>query len=92
MDNYVLQAYSINVLLPFQVIKRPMDLETVQKKVKQRRYKTQRLFEKDLELIWSNCFAYNTAPVRRPMYHADMEAQTFFFLVRTTLSATPPNL
>jgi len=43
----------------YDVIKRPMDLGTVLKKVKGGVYKTKSAFNDDLELIWTNCFTYN---------------------------------
>ncbi|THH03070.1 hypothetical protein EW145_g6557 [Phellinidium pouzarii] len=44
----------------FEIIKEPMDLQTMLKKVKQKQYKSKAEFSDDLELIWSNCFVYNT--------------------------------
>ncbi|KAF8342661.1 uncharacterized protein EI90DRAFT_3029785 [Cantharellus anzutake] len=44
------------------VIKHPMDLGTMTKKVKTHVYKTQREFVDDLNLIWDNCLKYNTDP------------------------------
>jgi transcriptional activator SPT7 len=35
----------------------------MQKKVKQKVYKSKREFQDDLDLIWSNCFTYNAAEV-----------------------------
>lgn len=37
----------------------------MQKKVKQKSYKSKREFQDDLDLIWSNCFTYNALEVRR---------------------------
>ncbi len=48
---------------PNTVIKHPMDLGTMAKKVKTHVYKTQREFVDDLNLIWNNCLMYNTDPV-----------------------------
>ena len=45
------------------VITTPMDLQTMQKKVKQRHYKSKREFKDDLDLIWSNCYQYNATEV-----------------------------
>lgn len=47
------------------VIKKPMDLGTVLKKVKAGSYKTKTQFSDDLELIWSNCLLYNSYLVSR---------------------------
>ncbi|KAI5116535.1 hypothetical protein M0805_009046 [Coniferiporia weirii] len=44
----------------YEIIKEPMDLQTMLKKVKQKQYKSKAEFSDDLELIWSNCFIYNT--------------------------------
>lgn len=46
------------------VIKRPMDLATLLKRVKQQTYRTKKAFAEDLDLIWSNCLLYNSHPVR----------------------------
>ncbi|KAH9810605.1 hypothetical protein DFH28DRAFT_985231 [Melampsora americana] len=51
----------------YDIIKKPMDLGTVLKKVKSGQYKAKGQFIEDLELIWSNCFQYNsfqTHPLR----------------------------
>lgn len=45
------------------VIKHPMDLGTVLKKVKAQQYKEKKAFKADLDLIWDNCLLYNTLPV-----------------------------
>ncbi|EKM53685.1 uncharacterized protein PHACADRAFT_47290, partial [Phanerochaete carnosa HHB-10118-sp] len=47
----------------YEVIMHPMDLQTMQKKVKQKAYKSKREFKDDLDLIWSNCFSYNATEV-----------------------------
>lgn len=43
------------------------------KKVKQKQYKSKREFEDDLDLIWTNCFTYNSTEVRddRPRRRPD---------------------
>ncbi|KAI0343585.1 hypothetical protein BDW22DRAFT_1356046 [Trametopsis cervina] len=43
----------------YDVIHSPMDLQTMQRKVKQKQYKSKREFQDDLDLIWSNCLTYN---------------------------------
>ena len=42
------------------VIKQPMDLSTITRKLKQLAYKSKREFVDDLNLIWANCLKYNT--------------------------------
>ncbi|KWU45466.1 Bromodomain-containing protein, partial [Rhodotorula sp. JG-1b] len=49
----------------FDVIKHPMDLATLLKKVRQQSYRTKKAFADDLDLIWSNCLLYNSHPVSR---------------------------
>ncbi|GAA5908039.1 SAGA histone acetyltransferase complex subunit SPT7 [Sporobolomyces salmoneus] len=46
----------------YDVIKRPMDLATLLKKVRQQSYRTKKAFAEDLDLIWSNCLLYNSHP------------------------------
>lgn len=43
----------------FDIIKKPMDLGTVRKKMKNRSYKTAKEFADDVRLIFSNCYKYN---------------------------------
>lgn len=58
-------SYAAERALIGAVIKRPMDLGTVLKKVKAQSYKDKKDFAADLDLIWSNCMEYNSLPVRR---------------------------
>jgi transcriptional activator SPT7 len=44
------------------VIKQPMDIGTMMKKLKQLGYKSKKDFVEDLMLIWSNCLKYNADP------------------------------
>lgn len=45
------------------VIQHPMDLQTMLRKVKTKSYKNKLEFSDDLNLIWDNCFRYNSTPV-----------------------------
>ncbi|KAK4960382.1 Transcriptional activator spt7 [Elasticomyces elasticus] len=45
-----------------QVIKNPMDIGSMIKKLKQLSYKSKKEFVDDLNLIWANCLRYNSAP------------------------------
>lgn len=56
------RVHPFAVLQP--VIKHPMDLQTMQKKVKSHAYKNKQDFGIDLNLIWENCLTYNSDPVR----------------------------
>lgn len=42
-----------------EYVKTPMDLSTLEKNVNNNKYKTIEEFEKDMRLIFSNCYAYN---------------------------------
>ncbi len=46
----------------YEVIKHPMDLGTMQKKVKANAYRNKKQFAHDLDLIWDNCLVYNSDP------------------------------
>jgi transcriptional activator SPT7 len=46
----------------YTVIKHPMDIGTMMKKLKQFAYKSKKEFVDDLMLIWSNCLKYNADP------------------------------
>ncbi|KAL2868228.1 SAGA histone acetyltransferase complex subunit SPT7 [Aspergillus lucknowensis] len=54
----------------YGVIKHPMDLGTMTKKLKALQYKSKQEFVDDLNLIWSNCFKYNTNPEHFLRKHA----------------------
>ena len=49
-------------------ITNPMDFQTMQRKVKQKAYKSKREFQDDLDLIWTNCFTYNALEVCSHVY------------------------
>ncbi|KAF4549361.1 Transcriptional activator spt7-like protein [Elsinoe fawcettii] len=46
----------------FHIIKHPMDIGSMIKKLKGLQYKSKREFVGDLQLIWSNCLTYNADP------------------------------
>ncbi|KAK9466430.1 hypothetical protein V1512DRAFT_263594 [Lipomyces arxii] len=61
----------------FNVIKNPMDLSTVMKKLKALQYRSKKEFVDDLMLIWDNCFLYNADPQHYLRKHAAaMEKKT----------------
>ncbi|PVG02527.1 hypothetical protein CPB86DRAFT_811579 [Serendipita vermifera] len=45
-----------------RVIKHPMDLQTMGRKIKSHSYTSKKAFADDLTLIWDNCLTYNTDP------------------------------
>ncbi|KAI8980411.1 hypothetical protein BDB01DRAFT_796328 [Pilobolus umbonatus] len=54
----------------FEVIKKPMDLGTVTKKLKNLNYRSKKEFADDLYLIYDNCLAYNTNSASAYRKHA----------------------
>ena len=50
------------LILPTLVIKHPMDLGSMTKKLKAVQYKSKQDFVDDLNLIWANCLKYNANP------------------------------
>jgi len=45
-----------------QIVRNPMDIGTMIKKLKNLQYKSKKEFVADLDLIWSNCLLYNSDP------------------------------
>ncbi|SCU93536.1 LAFA_0F16930g1_1 [Lachancea sp. 'fantastica'] len=54
----------------YQIIKRPMDLNTVLKKLKTYQYNSKQEFVDDVMLIWKNCLTYNSDPKHFLRTHA----------------------
>ncbi|KAL8683043.1 MAG: hypothetical protein Q9186_000953 [Xanthomendoza sp. 1 TL-2023] len=54
----------------YNVIKQPMDLGSMTKKLKAVQYKSKQEFVTDLNLIWSNCLNYNANPEHFLRRHA----------------------
>jgi hypothetical protein len=61
----------------FDIIKQPMDLGTMSKKVQRGEYLSKTAFANDLSLIWTNCRTYNVGPASQMFVeHANyMEVQ-----------------
>jgi len=71
----------------YEIIKKPMDLSLMTRKMKGLQYNSKEEFANDLELIWSNCLAYNTDPKSPFRTHAiKMRAKA------TTLLKTVPDV
>lgn len=54
----------------FDIIKKPMDLSLMTKKLKTFMYNSKEDFHKDLDLIWSNCLLFNVLPESIYRLHA----------------------
>jgi len=52
-------AVSLNIPDYYEIIKNPMDLGTVTKKLTTGQYRTVSDFAEDVRLIWRNCYTYN---------------------------------
>lgn len=68
----------------YNVIKHPMDIGTMMKKLKQLQYKSKKEFVEDLMLIWSNCLKYNADPshfLRKKALHMKKETEKLVPLI-----------
>jgi transcriptional activator SPT7 len=68
----------------YNVIKQPMDIGTMMKKLKQLQYKSKKEFVDDLMLIWSNCLKYNADPshfLRKKALHMKKETEKLVPLI-----------
>ncbi|KAH8661457.1 hypothetical protein BGZ60DRAFT_381265 [Tricladium varicosporioides] len=68
----------------YNIIKHPMDLGTMTKKLKTLTYKSKAEFVADLDLIWSNCLKYNADiahPLRRNANSMRKEAEKLVPLI-----------
>ncbi|KAG8879166.1 Transcriptional activator spt7 [Tulasnella sp. 332] len=67
------------------VVKHPMDLATVQKRIKTHHYQNKQQFAGDLNLIWDNCLLYNSDPNHHLRRHANfMREKSDYMLERIT--------
>lgn len=60
----------------FEIIKEPMDLGTVEKKLRNNSYSSPYQFFSDVRRIWSNAFTYN--PRNSPVYNMTLEISHHF--------------
>jgi transcriptional activator SPT7 len=68
----------------FLVIKQPMDIGTMTKKLKQYNYKSKKEFVDDLHLIWSNALEYNkleSHPIRKKALYMRKETEKLIPLI-----------
>jgi transcriptional activator SPT7 len=68
----------------YNIIKHPMDIGTMMKKLKSLQYKSKKEFVDDLNLIWSNCLTYNTDPnhpLRKKALHLQKHSEHMLFLI-----------
>ncbi|POG58586.1 Bromodomain-containing protein, partial [Rhizophagus irregularis DAOM 181602=DAOM 197198] len=59
-----------------KVIKHPIDLFTINLKLKNNQYKSLKEFEKDVRLIFRNCYTYNN--VESEIYHSGEVLESVF--------------
>ena len=52
-------AVALNIPTYHKIVKKPMDLETVERKLDTNQYERARDFEEDVRLIFKNCFLFN---------------------------------
>ncbi|KAI8144209.1 Bromodomain-containing protein [Fennellomyces sp. T-0311] len=60
----------------YEIIKRPMDLETLENKFKASMYPNEESFEEDVRLIFDNCYTYN--PAGHPVNSAGKQLEGIF--------------
>jgi len=66
----------LNIPDYFTVIKHPMDLSTIMKKIKENKYKGINEYISDVELMFNNCFIYN--PPSNPVHAAGKALRDYF--------------
>jgi bromodomain-containing factor 1 len=52
---------ALNIPTYHKIIKRPMDLSTIEKKLKEGQYESAKEFEADIRLMFNNCYKFNPA-------------------------------
>lgn len=72
----------------YDVIKHPMDLGQMGRKIKRREYNSKREFQADLDLMFANCRQYNTDPKSIYVHHAAMLEKYSKKLLRQVRSVT----
>jgi transcriptional activator SPT7 len=68
----------------YNIIKHPMDIGTMMKKLKNIAYKSKKEFVDDLNLIWNNCLRYNTDPnhfLRKKALIMQKHTESLVFLI-----------
>lgn len=59
-------AVALNIPQYFKIIKKPMDLSTIEKKLSSGQYENAKEFEADIRLMFQNCYKFN--PPENPVY------------------------
>ncbi|OJJ44053.1 hypothetical protein ASPZODRAFT_145179 [Penicilliopsis zonata CBS 506.65] len=73
---YPVDPVALNIPTYHSIIKKPMDLSTIQSKLKTGQYENSREFEVDVRLIFKNCFKFNIPG--DPTYVAGQTCQDVF--------------
>lgn len=70
----------LNILDYPQIIKHPMDLSTIRKKINENKYTTTEDIYKDIQLIWDNCKHYNVegSDVFKMAIHCEKFTKRYF--------------
>jgi bromodomain-containing factor 1 len=67
---------ALNIPTYFNVVKHPMDLSTIESKIKSGQYDNAKEFEHDVRLMFKNCYAFN--PIGNPVHTAGKQLEQFF--------------
>jgi bromodomain-containing factor 1 len=73
---YPVDPVALNIPTYHSVVKKPMDLDTVQSKLKTGQYENAKEFETDVRLIFKNCFRFNIPG--DPTYICGQRAEEIF--------------
>jgi bromodomain-containing factor 1 len=73
---YPVDPVALNIPTYHSVIKKPMDLSTVQTKLNAGQYENAKEFEADIRLMFKNCFKFNIPG--DPIYQAGQKLEEFF--------------
>ncbi|KAJ1680356.1 hypothetical protein EV182_000138 [Spiromyces aspiralis] len=72
-----------------QVIKNPMDISTIKRKLDAGEYQTSNIFEADVRLMFQNCYTYN--PPQNPVHEAGRALEAVFDAKWVGLPPVPPS-
>jgi bromodomain-containing factor 1 len=78
---------ALNIPDYFSIVKRPMDISTIENKLMNNAYKSPDEFEADVTLMFDNCYLYN--PPSLPVYSMAKELQSVFKNKWTSRPAPP---
>ena len=73
---YPVDPVAYNIPHYHKIVKKPMDLSTIQTKLKNGEYENAKEFEADIKLVFSNCYKFN--PVGDPVHRMGRQLEAIF--------------